>query len=399
MRKLINELKKLELLDIKSALMLLVTALPALILKMRKKNIWLIAERVTGAEDNGWIFYQWMRKNHPERNVYFILLKGISKFDENDDHMIGWATFRHYMYYQASRVHIKATFVPPRPTQRVCSYYETYIKKNIIRIYLRHGISVSGIEHHRYDVMKVRMFVCGAKPEYDYIKQYAGYPDGYVQYTGFARFDDLLEKQSDGRFILVIPTWRRYIVDLEGTAEENNMNFLASSYYQHFNSLLSNKEFIDYLESIGHKMKFCIHAEFRRFLPLFKDIDPRVEIVRGGESIHELLMSTSLLITDYSSVFFDVAYMKKPMIYYQFDYKAFRAKHFSEGYFIFERDGMGPVVHTEQDLIDKVKAYYDGKRFVNNELYLQRCAKFFPNHDNRNCERIYNSIRVIEENK
>lgn len=47
MRKLINELKKLELLDFKSALMLLVTALPALILKMRKKNIWLIAERVT----------------------------------------------------------------------------------------------------------------------------------------------------------------------------------------------------------------------------------------------------------------------------------------------------------------------------------------------------------------
>ena len=198
MRKLINELKKLELLDIKSALMLLVTALPALILKMRKKNIWLIAERVTGAEDNGWIFYQWMRKNHPERNVYFILLKGISKFDENDDHMIGWATLRHYMYYQASRVHIKATFVPPRPTQRVCSYYESYIKKNIIRIYLRHGISVSGIEQHRYEVQKVRMFVCGAKPEYDYIRQSAGYPEGYVQYTGLARYDDLLEKQSDG---------------------------------------------------------------------------------------------------------------------------------------------------------------------------------------------------------
>lgn len=399
MRKLINELKKLELLDIKSALMLLVTALPALILKMRKKNIWLIAERVTGAEDNGWIFYQWMRKNHPERNVYFILLKGISKFDENDDHMIGWATFRHYMYYQASRVHIKATFVPPRPTQRVCSYYESYIKKNIIRIYLRHGISVSGIEQHRYEVQKVRMFVCGAKPEYDYIRQSAGYPEGYVQYTGLARYDDLLEKQSDGRFILVIPTWRRYIVDLEGTAAENNKNFLESSYYQHFNSLLSNKEFIDYLESIGHKIKFCIHAEFRRFLPLFKDIDPRVEIVKGGTSIHELLMSTSLLITDYSSVFFDVAYMNKPMVYYHFDYKEFRTRHLSEGYFIFERDGMGPVVHTEEDLIDKVKAYYDGNRFVNNEFYLQRCSKFFPTHDNHNCERIYNGIREIEENE
>lgn len=399
MGKLIENIKKFELLDIKSAFMLISTALPALILKWRKKNIWLIAERVKGAEDNGWFFYQWMRKNHPERHVYLILSKDAPMFDKKDSHMIDWASFKHYMYYQASRVHIKTTFVPPRPTQRVCTYYERYIKKPIITIYLRHGISVSGIEHHHYNIMRVRMFVCGAKPEYDYIKQNAGYPEGYVQYTGFARFDELLEKQSDGRFILVIPTWRRYIVDIEDTAEVNNKRFLESSFYHHFKSLLTNTQFIDYVESTGHKIKFCIHAEFRRFLPLFNDIDPRVEIVKNGTSIHDLLMSTSLLITDYSSVFFDVAYMKKPMIFYQFDYEEFRTKHFSEGYFSFERDGMGPVAKTEQELIEKVKACFDGKSFVNNELYLQRCDTFFPAHDNHNCERIFNAIREIEENE
>jgi len=377
--------------------MLMVTAVPALILKWRKKNIWLIAERVTSAEDNGWIFYQWLRKNHPERHVYFVLQKGVPDYNDSDDHMIGWATFKHYMYYQASRIHIKATFTHPRPTQRVCCYFERYIKKNISTIYLRHGISVSGLEHHLYNVMKVRMFVCGAKPEYDYINQFAGYPEGYVKYTGLARFDELLEKQSDGRFVLIIPTWRRYIVDIEGTAQDINENFLQSSYYQHFNSLLSNKEFIDYLENIGYKIKFCIHAEFRRFLPLFEGIDPRVELVRAGTSIHELLMATSLLITDYSSVFFDVAFMKKPIIYYQFDYEEFRTRHFSEGYFSFEKHGMGPVVKTEQELIDQVRASFDGKSFVNSDFYLQRCSEFFPNHDNHNCERIYNSICEIEE--
>lgn len=399
MKKLIENLKKLELLDIKSVMMLLVTALPALILNLRKKNIWLVCERINGAEDNGWIFYQWLRKNHPERNAYFVLSEDAPGFDKNDDHMLAWGGFRHYMYYQVSKMHVKALFVSPRPTQRVCCYYERFLKKRITTIYLRHGISVSGVEHHRYEVMGVRMFVCGAKPEYDYINQNAGYPEGYVQYTGFARFDELLEKQSDGRFILVIPTWRRYLVDIEKNDEENNKNFLASAFYRHFNSLLGNKAFIDDVESMGYKVKFCIHAEFRRFLPLFKDIDPRVELVKSGTSIHELLMSTSLLITDYSSVFFDVAYMKKPMVYYQFDYDEFRTKHFSEGYFSFERDGMGPIAKTEQELMDRVKACFDGKNFVNNEQYLQRCAKFFPNHDNHNCERIYNSIRVIEENR
>ena len=398
MSKWIDSLKKLELLDILSVTMLLLTALPAWILKLRKKNIWLISERMNGAEDNGWIFYQWLRMNHPERPVYFVLQKGAPAFDKNDDHMLAWAGFRHYMYYQACNMHVKTTFLSPRPTQRVCSYYEQYVKKHITRIYLRHGISVSGVEHHRYDVMRVRMFVCGAKPEYDYIKQYAGYPEGYVQYTGFARFDELLEKQSDGRFILVIPTWRRYLVDIGDTDQANNQRFLESSYYRHFKSLLTNTALIDYVESTGHKIKFCIHAEFRRFQHLFKDIDPRVDIVKSNESIHELLMSTSLLITDYSSVFFDVAYMKKPMIYYQFDYEEFRGKHFSEGYFSFERDGMGPVVKTEQELIEQVKACFDGKSFMNSELYLQRCDKFFPTHDNHNCERIFNAIREIEEN-
>lgn len=399
MSKLIEYFKKIEFLDFKAVFMLIVTALPALILKLRKKDIWLVVERMNGAEDNGWIFYQWLRKHHPERNVYFVLQKDAPQFNPSDDHILAWGSFRHYTYYQASRMHIKALFVAPRPTQRVCCYYERYFKKPITTIYLRHGISVSGVEHHRYDVMRVRMFVCGAKPEYDYISQNAGYPEGYVQYTGFARFDELLDLQSDGRFILVIPTWRRYLVDLEATDEENDRRFLESSYFRHLNALLSNREFIDYVESIGYHIKFCIHAEFRRFLHLFKDIDPRVDVVKRGTSIHELLMATSLLITDYSSVFFDVAYMKKPMIYYQFDYEEFRENHFSEGYFSFERDGMGPVVKTEQEVVDEVKAYYDGRNFVNSDLYLQRCATFFPTHDSHNCERIYNAIVKIEQAK
>ena len=113
--------------------------------------------------------------------------------------------------------------------------------------------------------------------------------------------------------------------------------------------------------------------------------------------LHELLMSTSLLITDYSSVFFDVAYMKKPMIFYQFDVEEYRKKHFSEGYFSYNRDGMGPVVETQEALIESLKGFYDGEKFVNSEFYLERCDRFFPTHDKKNCERIYNAIKAIEQ--
>ena len=398
MSKLLEDIKKLEWEDVKSVLLLLLSALPGFIVRLRnKKKVWLIVERPNNAEDNGWLFFQWLKKHHPDEPFYLILNKGAKQFDADDKHMIAKGSFRHYVYYQASNTFIRTNFMPVRPTQRVCSYYEQFIKRNFVTAYLRHGISASGIEHHLYSVQHVDLFVCGAKPEYDYISKNAGYPEGYVQYTGFARFDDLLEKQSDGHFILIMPTWRRYVTSILNSDQENEKCFLQSSFYHHFKSLLSNKEFIDYVESIGHHVKFCIHAEFRKFLPLLTDIDPRVELVENGVSIHELLMATSLLITDYSSVLFDVAYMKKPMIFYQFDQEEYHQKHFSEGYFSYEHDGMGPIVKTEEDLVGTVKSYCDGQRFVNNEFYLQRCDKFFPTHDSHNCERIYEAIKRIEK--
>ena len=63
-----------------------------------------------------------------------------------------------------------------------------------------------------------------------------------------------------------------------------------------------------------------------------------------------MLKESSMLITDYSSVFFDVAYMHKPIIYYQFDRDAFRQGHYQEGYFSYD-DGFGPVAFDTESLL------------------------------------------------
>ena len=68
-----------------------------------------------------------------------------------------------------------------------------------------------------------------------------------------------------------------------------------------------------------------------------------------------MIKKSALLITDFSSVFFDFGYMKKPIIYYQFDNELFRSNHYKEGYFSYERDGFGPVATKENDLISYIK--------------------------------------------
>ena len=54
----------------------------------------------------------------------------------------------------------------------------------------------------------------------------------------------------------------------------------------------------------------------------------------------------ALLVTDYSSVAFNVAYIDRPVVYFQFDRdEMLGGRHVGrKGYFEYERDGFGPVV-------------------------------------------------------
>ena len=42
-----------------------------------------------------------------------------------------------------------------------------------------------------YKSTKFDKFICGAKPEYEFIKNKFGYDDKRVKYLGFCRFDNL----------------------------------------------------------------------------------------------------------------------------------------------------------------------------------------------------------------
>ena len=110
--------------------------------------------------------------------------------------------------------------------------------------------------------------------------------------------------------------------------------------------------------------------------------------------LQELLRNGSLMITDYSSVSMDFAYMKKPVIYYQFDQEKFRKYQYKQGYFSYEENGFGPVLSREDDVVDAVISYCESG-FVPEEQYLQRHQEFFPLYDADNCRRNYEAIRDI----
>ena len=66
------------------------------------------------------------------------------------------------------------------------------------------------------------------------------------------------------------------------------------------------------------------------------------------DDINELYIITDVLITDYSSVFFDFANLRRPMIFYMYDLDHYRDK--SNGFYFDLEELPGPIVKTEDEL-------------------------------------------------
>lgn len=72
------------------------------------------------------------------------------------------------------------------------------------------------------------------------------------------------------------------------------------------------------------------------------------------EDIRELYLISDILITDYSSVFFDYANLKRPMIFFAYDLDEY--KDVIRGfYFDFEKYAPGPIVKTSEEVIEAIR--------------------------------------------
>jgi len=72
------------------------------------------------------------------------------------------------------------------------------------------------------------------------------------------------------------------------------------------------------------------------------------------DDISELYLISDMLITDYSSVFFDYANLKRPMFFYVYDIEEYRDK-LRGFYFDFEKSAPGPLLKKTDELISEIK--------------------------------------------
>lgn len=355
-----------------------------------RKNNWIICEREDEAQDNGYIFFKFLIENHPEIKPIYLINKKCDQFKNVSSvgKTVQFGSIKHMMLLIGCPVKISSQLFGYAPWVQFKTYYRRN-KTHDSHVFLQHGITKNLHEGlFSESCSSLRLFICGAKPEYDYIYECFNYRNNIPQYTGFPRYD-LLNDFKLVNQIIVMPTWRANLDNLSDDCFQN------TSFFQNWMQLINDKYLNDYCLKKHIVIKFYMHHSFKKYLHLFKG-GKAVEIIKfGEESVQKLLKESKLLITDFSSVYFDFAYMNKPMIFFQFDEEDYYNNHYSKGYFDYRRDGFGKVCTLKREVIDEyINIAENG--FSLDSVYSIRVNKFFIHHDTKNCKRVFEAIAGLK---
>lgn len=382
-------LKKISIKDILGIFIFMILIIPAFIRKhILKKELWLVCEHLT-ARDNGYFFFKYMREKHPEVACYYAMDLNHNDYEKVKPlgNVIKWGSIRHYYYYMSATWNL-SSHKNGSPNHNLFTVLRLYLNLYNNFVFLQHGILYQNHEMFHKNKSKFKYFVCGAKPEYDFLLEKYGYSEDELIYTGLARFDNLHNTKCDEKIILYMPTYRRYLVGKD--------KLINSDYYKRIMSFINSKELNDILEKNDKYLYFCPHNGFKDNVELFKTKNSRVKIIDiSKQDVQELLIKGSILITDFSSLHSDFAYMKKPIIYYQYDKKDFDEKHIGkyaqDTYFDYKKDAFGKVIEEESTLLKELEKVASDNSIE--KKYIDRINNFFILNDTNNCERIFNKIK------
>ena len=197
-----------------------------------------------------------------------------------------------------------------------------------------------------------------------------------------------------------MPTWRNSLGNnntyFKDGVKRYDESFRDSDYFKFYNSLLNNNRLLEYARNLGYIVRFMPHPNVINYIDWFNR-NKDVEFCDIKTRYDVIFSTSSLVITDYSSVAFDFAYLRKPVIYTQFDKDVFfTGQHiYDKGYFDYERDGFGEVEYDLESTVDRIIEYMQSG-CVLKDKYRERIDAFFAFNDKKNCERIYKEIMSLK---
>jgi len=177
--------------------------------------------------------------------------------------------------------------------------------------------------------------------------------------------------EEDKKILLYCPTWKG--IDVNNPSQELNQIIAESQYLrdnlkEEYNLLVKVHPFIYSIAQENEELKKYLVPDY---------FDP-----------NEVMSCVDLLITDYSSIFFDFLKTKNPIIFYCWDKEVYES---SRGLYISKERLPGPTVKTVEEVVDKVVNIEEvNKKYQEN--YHTMLKEYLPYEDGRSTERLVDYI-------
>ncbi|KAA8326107.1 hypothetical protein LAA29_100159 [Leuconostoc carnosum] len=120
-----------------------------------------------------------------------------------------------------------------------------------------------------------------------------------------------------------------------------------------------------------------------------------VKIVSDEIEISDLYLIADVLITDYSSVMFDYAVLKKPMIFYVYDYEKY-SETMRPLYFDFKEEAPGKLAYTQIELVDALNHINDYENDYSDKISAFR-KKFIQYDDGNSRQKLLETIGALKK--
>ena len=372
----------------------------------KKKQIWLFLDRIDKADDNGEAMFRYVRSlNNSDIEAWFIIDRSSQDYERLKPlgNIVAANSFKHQM------LHVLADYIftsqlngyvenPFGKGERF--YRDLYHQPKVI--FLQHGITKDNHTKwlNRYNQNLTALVVSSKREQESFLSYPYYYDKKNIWLCGMPRLDNLYHDEK--RQLLIMPTWRKHHMEQRWDAELKTYrwcrkeDFSIGKYVSTYRSLLNNKQLLALCKKYGYSLVFMPHPLVQ---PYKSEFDPpeEVTVYPYDTSWRQLFAESDLMITDYSSVAFDFAWLEKPVLYYQFDREEFFAGHtYTEGYFDYEKDGFGEIVTKSEELLAVLEDYLKNECQIN-ELYRDRIRAFYSGLERDCCKNIYQKVIESEQ--
>jgi len=252
-------------------------------------------------------------------------------------------------------------------------------------IHLQHGVVFGDISMYlNQDHEKFSFIASASQREHDYMNT-LNLPKESIRLTGFPK-NDVLESitrnRSDEKYILFAPSYDRNALP-RGKYERM---YKLSPHYKFISSILNSELFAKLLAEHGYKLLFKPHPHIINNL-VDLNFPDHATIVTDWDCKYDTFKKSAILITDYSGIAFEFAYLKKPIVYAHFA----ESTKYEETYWTYTHDGYGNICSNLCELISEVQRLLEADSLMP-EVFQSRVASFYSHFDSDNCKRVYNAI-------